>query len=217
MLGVVLALQGKKDKALDNFRAALPILNSNSRASENEKESSASRELRLKIILETYIDLLAEAVDKPFGSLTSAAATSEGFRIANIARSRSVQVALAASGARAAAGNPDLADLVRREQDTRKQISALFGLYANALSAAADQQDKKAQTSLRKRIDILRNARAVLAQEIEKRFPDYAALMNPKPATIELAQKALRPGEALIATYVADLFVTDESSASWLI
>ncbi|MCH8835357.1 MAG: CHAT domain-containing protein, partial [Proteobacteria bacterium] len=40
--------------------------------------------------------------------------------------------------------------------------------------------------------------------EIATRFPDYAELIEPKPATIEAARAVLRPGEALIATYVGE-------------
>ncbi|MHA1108646.1 MAG: CHAT domain-containing protein, partial [Alphaproteobacteria bacterium] len=57
---------------------------------------------------------------------------------------------------------------------------------------------------LRSAIDDLRAARATLMGEIEKRFPDYAAVINPRPATIADAQRSLRPGEALIATYVGE-------------
>jgi CHAT domain-containing protein len=41
-------------------------------------------------------------------------------------------------------------------------------------------------------------------KEIEARFPDYANLVDPKPVSIEEAQSKLRPGEALVATYVAE-------------
>ena len=41
-----------------------------------------------------------------------------------------------------------------------------------------------------------------LAEEIEGRFPEYAELVNPKPATVEVARASLSPGEALVATYV---------------
>src|SRR5262249_28850124 len=40
-----------------------------------------------------------------------------------------------------------------------------------------------------------------LRQEIARRFPTYAELINPKPATLEQARRSLRPGEALLATY----------------
>ena len=110
------------------------------------------------------------------------------------------------------ARDPTLADLVRREQDAQKQVSALYGLLANLLSAPTDQRDPRAVQNLRTGIDRLRGARAALMEEIEARFPDYADLINPKPATVEQARAPLRPGEALIATYVgrgSDLCVGD--------
>src|SRR5262249_26023152 len=42
-----------------------------------------------------------------------------------------------------------------------------------------------------------------LRDAIASRFPDYARLTNPPPATVAEAQAALAPGEALLATYVA--------------
>ena len=43
-----------------------------------------------------------------------------------------------------------------------------------------------------------------MMEEIEARFPDYAQLVNPKPATIEQVRGNLRPGEALVVTYIGD-------------
>ncbi len=94
-----------------------------------------------------------------------------------------------------------LAELARREQDTQKQIAALYGTLATVLSRDTGEDQAPA---LRRQIDRLRGARAALAEEIARRFPDYAELINPRPATIADAQGALRPGEAMIATYVAE-------------
>ena len=105
-----------------------------------------------------------------------------------------MQRALTASAARAAAKNGDLADMVRREQDALKRIGALNNVYANAVSIPTDQQDANAIQTLRVRINSLRAARAALAGEIETRFPDYAALINPKPATVADLRSALGPG-----------------------
>ena len=155
-------------------------------------------------IIEGYIALLHEIRGTQTESGAGIDAAAEAFRIADVARSQAVQGALAASGARAAAGNSDLADLIRREQDSEKQIAALFAVQARILSEPGGQRDGGALIRLRTRIDDLRKARAALAEEIEQRFPDYANLINPKPATVANVQATLGSGEALIATYVAD-------------
>ncbi len=204
VLAMALARLGVRKEALATFAEAIPILLSRSRQAADENTTITAKEQRLGLILESYVGLLADVRGTALEREAGIDAAAEAFRMADVARSRSVQRALAASSARAAARDLELADLVRREQDAGKQISALYGLLTNVLSAPTDQQDPKAVHALRVRIDRLRSARGALAQEIEKRFPAYARLVNPKPATVAQARSVLRPGEALIATYVSE-------------
>lgn len=191
-LGAVRASQGDVAGALAEFDAALPILLQASRQSDDEETGSVAREGRLRMIFEAAMGALARS-GRP-------GAAEEAFRLADAVRGQGVQRALAQSSARAAAADPALADLVRREQDAQKQVGALQGLLTNVLASA--ERDEAAVRALRTQIDSLRSARAALRQEIERRFPAYAQLIDPRPATIEETRRALRPGEALIATYV---------------
>ncbi len=202
LLAAALAATGERDQALATFKTALPILTSRSRESTNENTQAATRERRLRVIVESYIGLLADMQGTP--ALAGIDAPAEAFRLADGIRGQSVQRALADSGARAAVRDPALAELVRREQDAQQQVASLQGVLTTALSAPADQQDAKALTALRTQIDQLRGARAAIREDIEKKFPDYVNLIDPKPATIEQARASLRPGEALIATYVGE-------------
>ena len=193
LLAVALARTGERERALAAFGAAVPVMMSRSRRAEGDE---GAHRIYRKYIVESHMALLVDAGD--------AAAAAEAFRLAGLIRGGNVQRALSASGARAAAGNPDLADLVRREQDAQKQISSLFTLYADAIGVPADQQDAAALLALRTRLDQLRGARSALMEEIEGRFPEYADLINPKPLTIEQARAVLAPGEAIISTYVGE-------------
>jgi CHAT domain-containing protein len=166
-----------------------------SRQADDDDNNAGARDRRRQLILESYMGLLADT------ERTQEAAT-ESFRLADAARGQTVQRALAAASARTTLTDPALADLARREQDAQKQISALEGLLSNVLGSPPDQQDAGAVQSLRARIDQLRTARAAVREEIEKRFPDYANLIDPRPASVEQARAALRPGEALLTTYV---------------
>jgi CHAT domain-containing protein len=191
--GVALQRQGKTAEALRAFRAAFRILTQRSRQTDGE-EVSAGRDIRMKMVMEGYLDAL-DAADDP-------KAAEEAFLVANAARARSVQAALANSAARAAISDSDLRDLVRREQDAQKQIAALYGVLSNAM--VGDGLADSEIVQLRTAIDELRSARATLMEEIEARFPAYADLINPPPVTIEQARAALRPGEALIAAFVGE-------------
>ena len=130
ILAVVLAASRDNQKALALFHEAVPNLLARARQSEGEASVRSGRIKRLGMILDAYINLLVNILGSKIEKEYGIDAAAEAFRIADVARSQSVQGALTASGARAAAGNPDLADLVAREQDAQKQIASLFGLLA---------------------------------------------------------------------------------------
>ena len=195
---LALAATGNEKDALSEFGLAVPILLQGSRQIIEDESGGTGQEVRFHRILERYLGVLADqhgdAARESFA---------EAFRIADAARGRAVQRALTASAARSAVGDPALADLVRREQDAERQVVTLNATISDIIELPSDQQDSKAVEALRGQIDQLRAARATIRAEIEKRFPDYVNLIDPKPATIAQAQAALEPGEALLATYTA--------------
>ncbi|MCH7486503.1 MAG: CHAT domain-containing protein [Proteobacteria bacterium] len=194
--------EGASAEALDAFAAATKILLTRSRESDDESNTFKARDQRLNLILESYMGLLADIRGTDLEKKAGIDAMSKSFKLADTARSRAIQRALAASGSRAALKDPALADLARREQDTQKQITALYGTLAAEFTRPPQERNLARLQGLKTTIDQLRGARAVLMEEIERRFPDYAELINPKPLTIEDARSVLRPGEALISTYV---------------
>ena len=195
LMAMAHATMGNKKQALALYSDASPNLLSPILKSEDQ---GGSQDWRRKLILEAYLSLLA---DNPEASVDVVA---KAFPIGGALSTQKVQRALSASGARAAVRVPELANLIRREQDAQKRIGALFGLLGNVFSQPADQRDTAVIASLRNQIEKLRDARTALMEEIAGRFPGYAELVNPKPATIEGARAVLRPGEALISTYVGE-------------
>jgi CHAT domain-containing protein/tetratricopeptide (TPR) repeat protein len=187
---------GQKGDALTAFRAAVPKLIQGSRINDNGEGAPILREMQLRFVLETYIGLLSENRD--------AAAAGEAFAVADVIRGQAVQRALSESAARVSVRDPALADLVRREQDARSQVNALFALLASVQAAPADQRDDKAAAALRAQVDQLRGARAKLREEIEKRYPDYANLIDPRPVSLDQLRKVLAPDEALLSFYLGE-------------
>ena len=203
-LAMALAKSGDAEKAEAEFNASIPILLTPSRAAEDRDDDGGSadqRDRRTQKVVEGYLSLLFDT--------KGPAAAEEAFRLADAVRGKSVQRALAASAARTALREPGLAKLARLEQDAQKQVAALQGALTNMLTRPTEEQDANEIRSLRERIDQLRNARALVRQEIEAKSPEYVGLIDPRPATIEQVQKTLRPGEAMIVTYTGDerLFV----------
>ena len=190
-----LAALGRDAEARGHFAKAVPIL-IEGQGDEDEETGNLARDQKLRLILEADMALLLKTGD--------AQAVAEGFRLADAARGRSVQRALAASAVRAAAADPALAELARRSQDAEKQIAAMNGLLANAISARAEELDADAIADLKKRIGALKAGRGADLKEIAARFPEYGRMANPRPSTVADIQAHLRPGEAMLAFYSAD-------------
>jgi CHAT domain-containing protein len=193
---------GDRKAALTEFAGAVPILMQHSRRSDDGQKHHRSR--ITKWIIESYMEALSAAGPVEIRHAGGKNPVATTFRLADFLRGQAVQKALNASAARAAAQDSDLAGLVRQEQDTLSRIGAMNALYARAAGLPSNQQNPKALKALRTSIDRMRGARAALAREIAGRFPDYANLVSSKPGSLGTAQKSLRPGEAIIATYVGE-------------
>jgi CHAT domain-containing protein len=204
MLGIALARTNQDSAALTQFQQALPVILAHRREIESEAADSSRQDRRTVRILEAYLGLLIKIrgtqLESSFGIDSAALA----FELAQLSSMRSVQRALSASSARAAARDPKLSELARQEQDAQRQIGALNDLIAYRLSLPPENQEKSVIDDLRQDVTDLRNARKALIEKIENEFPEYADLINPKAASVVDAQDTLKTGEALVSTYVTD-------------
>ena len=194
VLAMGLAQAGRADEALQEFRAAAPILIAAARdtqASDDDAVAAAAREQRIQTVIEAYMTLLAAQGDT----------AAEGFRLADAIRGHSVQKALAASAARAATGDLQLAALVRRGQDLEKEANAQLGVLNTLFAQPGNERDPRAVKEARARADRLNAELAATQREVAQRFPDYAALIAPESPTIESVRAVLKPGEAMLSFY----------------
>jgi CHAT domain-containing protein len=199
---MALAAAGRRDNALTHFRAAIPVLIEQARGNAGSEQAGIARHLRLGWIIESYVRLLLDMRDTPALRASGIDPVAEAFRITDAARGSAVQRALAASAARATLDDPALSDLARREQDAQQRIGAIGDLLNRLLSLPPAQQSSKIVGDMRRDLDGLRAEHAKLRQEMGRRFPDYAELIDPRPATMAQAQASLRTGEALVSIYV---------------
>jgi len=191
-------MRAKRDaEAIREFRTAIPILTASSRENADDEDATAvaARSQRLQGIVEAYFNLLAREKN------SSIDVGGETFGLADAIRGRSVQQALAASSARAAAREPTLAALVRREQDLGKQVNAQLGTLNNVLSLPSAERADKGVEAINASINALRTERSKARQEIGQRFPAYADLVSPKPPSIEQIKATLADDEAMLSFY----------------
>ena len=196
-LAVGLARAGQDAEAIREFKVAIPIMMAAARENADDDDTTvvAARSQRLQVIAESYIGVLARAQNK------SGDVAVETFSLADSIRGRSVQQALAASSARMVAKDPALQDLVRKEQDLSKEINAQLGTLNNVLSLPSSERDDKGVAAINGAIVKLRADRDKARTEINKRFPSYADLVDPRPPSVDQIKATLRSGEAMLSFY----------------
>ncbi len=144
----------------------------------------------------THVASLAAAARAGIGS--TPALGREAFDIAQWANQSSAAAALQQLGPRFASGNDALAALVRTNQD----LSAYLHDRDRALVAALSRPDGPSNTTeideIRKSIADTESKLAANSAQLQKQFPEYAALTTPKPLQVEDAQKLLGSDEALV-------------------
>ena len=200
MRGMANARTKKFKHAIRDFSESIPIL----LKTNISREGDFSCKQRFEIIVEKYVDLLAQIYENRLEQELGIDSSAEAFKLADAIRGHMVQSAMGASGARVAAEEPELSTLVRREQDIQQQIRTLQSMLTETLAIPEDQQDPAAIKKMALKIKILSKARVALLEEIKRQFPKYADFINPQPATPALSQAYLRPGEALISIYTSN-------------
>jgi CHAT domain-containing protein len=96
---------------------------------------------------------------------------------------------------RFAAGDGSLAGLIRVHQDTLTLQRDVEKAILSIMLTPSGQKDRPKFEAMRKKVD---SQLADIAADIEKRFPDYAALTDPKPLKAEEAQTLLGDDEGLV-------------------
>ena len=194
---VALQAEGQSAQAETEYKAAVPILLNRAQTDAENSTASVAQQRSLGFILGSYLALLAQTAQSESSVATS-------FQIADVARGSGVQRALTSSAARASIKDPELARLAREEQDLQRRIAALSDLLTGLLSASPDQQLPEVQGKIRSELETLKAQREQARKTIEGKFPDYAELVDPKPASIEGTRKLLKADEVLLAWYFAE-------------
>ena len=193
---------GKDEQARSVYQKVLPNMIERIRNDDENRTGSNKQQERMVMILEDNISLLAkQAKSNPSKAIQAAA---EAFSLADLARGSSVQRALNASAARANIKDPTLADLARKEQDSQRRVLSLEDVLTGLMSAPPEQQLPAIQAKLKIDIAQLKTDREKLRKEIEQKFPDYADLVNPKPASIDRTQQLLKADEVLVSWYFGE-------------
>ncbi len=122
----------------------------------------------------------------------------EAFEIAQWADQSAAAAAVQQLSPRFAAGSDALAALVRQDQDLSAYLQDREKALVEALSKPAAQSTAAQNDKIRGQIDDTERKLTVTKARLEKEFPDYAALANPRPSKVGEVQKLLASYEALV-------------------
>jgi CHAT domain-containing protein len=187
---------GRVEEARKEFAEAIDVLTDPGRV-VGKQNTSVARTTRLRLILNEYLNVLVGNK----GTRT-AADTAEAFRIADVARWQSVQKALAGSALRAAAGSPELGAKIKQVQDADDELQAVYKNLITQRSAPPERQLPAVIKAMEQRIAELQKLQQRDLVDIRRQFPQYDNLVNPRPADLATARRALKPNEALLSVYV---------------
>ena len=166
---------------------------------------------RADLLLNRYIDLLLDMYVQKTDRADRRRLVTELFQLADSRQTR-VNSALGESSARAASlSDPQLAELVRQEQDAAKKIKSLKAAYYN-LAAAQGGAHSSALAALENSIHTLSAAHTAIQTRIAAEFPKYADYVTPQPPTIAAIQAQLGDSEAFIS-----LWTLEDRTCVWAI
>jgi CHAT domain-containing protein len=122
----------------------------------------------------------------------------EALEVAQWASQSSAAAAVQQMGTRFASGPGALASLVRENQDLAATWRDKDKALLDALSNPEGHYERARIDRLRREMAETERRLSAVTAQIDKEFPDYAALADPKPPTAEEVQRLLGADEALV-------------------
>ena len=128
----------------------------------------------------------------------------ESFEVGQLTRATAASSAVARAAARFAAGDDELAEVVRERQDALERWRLLDEQIVSAWSQPPDKRDEEAEAQLRAELAVVHRKLGKLDKHLARDFPDYAEIANPRPLALIEAQALLATDEALVTYAVAN-------------
>jgi CHAT domain-containing protein/tetratricopeptide (TPR) repeat protein len=122
----------------------------------------------------------------------------EAFEIAQWANHSSAAAAVRQMAARFASGSGPMETLARESQDIGAAWRYVDSQMLDLLVKPPSQQNRAAIERLRQRSGELEKRLAAVNSKLQQQFPEYSALVRPKPVKVSQIQALLSPTEALV-------------------
>jgi CHAT domain-containing protein len=166
-------------------------------------------------IFTTYMNAAFGLMEVTPDAAQQAEIQDRAFRAAQDAIASASGRAVLQTAARGAAKTPQMAEAVRQEQDLATKANVIDKNLLRALGARKPVEAVR----LRGELDSVQAELAEVSALIDKKYPAYRQLVDPRPISLAEARQALKPGEALLlmteAANALHLFVVTPTSVGW--
>jgi len=192
LLAVALWQNNLLPEARTEFDAAMRNMSSPESLTGNFVENAFEKKTR-HYVFQNYMRLLAKtAATQPHDAEIL-------FQVADQLNASSVQQALSDAAVRAGVSVPGLSEIIRKEQDAKNEISTLTGYITGQGGEEDKRRNPLVVEQMKARMRELELARKDYKVQINRSYPDYFQLIQPKsPSPADIAQQ-LKPDELFVS------------------
>lgn len=192
MLAVALWKTGSLPQARQEFEHAVRGMTAPESLTGDYVENAIQQKTK-RFVLQSYLQLLAQTANKDPKDAELI------FQIAEQLNVSKVQQALAEAAVRSGVSEPGLSNIIRKEQDAKNEIATL----TNYISGQGTEEDKRRNpqvlAQMRERLHEIEKERRGYKAQIQKSYPEYFQLIQPKSPTTQDIAKQLQPDELFVA------------------
>ena len=195
--------QGRYAEALDYIRRATNIHRVRAdRAGTTQSTGAREEQASLRYVFLWHVGIAAAIVERD--PTRRPLLVAEAFEVGQLAKATSAAEAVARMGVRFAAGDDDLARVVRDRQDAVERWQRIDARLVMKASEPPEKRDAGTEAQLRTELAALDERIDMLDATLAREFPAYSELASPRPVPITDIQGLLGPAEALVTYAVAD-------------
>ena len=174
------------------FDQAIKDMTTPNMLSTDYQESPYRQDMK-RMVLKAYLKLLAKS------SVQNEKDAQEAFVAVNALIASTVQQAISEAAARAGIKDPKLADTARRDQDAKNELTTLYSYITSQGSEGNDRRNPEVVKAMKSRIADLENLRKDIKIQIQRDFPDYFQLLQPKVPNPQDVANLLKADELFIS------------------
>ena len=192
LYAVALAQKGDLQSSRMNFEKSKAHLTSPDSITGDYLETAFQKKVK-RYILQNYMQLLAKSASSQVADAQTL------FELSDQILTSSVQQALTEAAVRSGISIPGLSDIIRNEQDARNEISSLALYMSSQITEAPEKRNPQVVEQMRQRRQVLEAQRKEYKAQIQKGYPEYFQLIQPKSPTHSDIARQLKEDELFIS------------------